>query len=190
MRGRIDTEQAMDESLEDRRQVVAFLERGDEAAFRALYRRHSARLNQFLLRMLGGREREAEDALQETWLRAVERLRQFRWESSLRTWLTGIALNCARERRRKESAESAEVGDPAAPAVETEIDVEQLERAIARLAEGFREVLVLHDIEQRTHEEIASMLGIAVGTSKSQLSRARRALRARLVEAGHERDAV
>ncbi|TAH34378.1 MAG: RNA polymerase sigma factor [Planctomycetota bacterium] len=181
----------MEESLEDRRLALAFLERGDEGAFRALYRRHSPRLNQFLLRLLGGRERDAEDALQETWMRAVERLRQFRWESSLRTWLGGIALNCARERRRQdEGGEASEMGEAAAPHVEREIDVDRLEGAIAGLPDGFREVLVLHDVEERTHEEIAQMLGIAVGTSKSQLSRARRALRVRLGEGGHEQQAV
>ena len=174
---------------DDKTLTAAFVERGDETAFRALYRRHAPALYAFLLRISGGRTADAEESLQECWLRAVEALEGFRWESSLRSWLRGIALNCARERRRSAVTESD--WDPEThQAIEREhaIDPLDLERAIEELPDGFREVLVLHDVEGHTHEEIGRMLGIAAGTSKSQLSRARAAVRARLGEAKEERD--
>ena len=77
------------------------MEQKDEVAFRILYRRHAAALYALILRLLGGRESEAQDLLQETWLRACHSIPSFRWEAELRTWLSGIAVNCVRERRRK-----------------------------------------------------------------------------------------
>ena len=81
----------------ERRLAERVMAGGDEAAFRELYRRHSPALYGLLLRLLGGREAEAQDLLQEVWIRAADRLASFRWQSSLRTWLCGIAVNCARE---------------------------------------------------------------------------------------------
>jgi RNA polymerase sigma-70 factor (ECF subfamily) len=76
---------------------------GDEEAFRTLYRRHTPGLYRFVLRLLGGNEFDAEDIVQQAWLKAVEGLGDFRWEASFRTWLHGIALNCCRGLfRRKE----------------------------------------------------------------------------------------
>lgn len=135
--------------------------------------------------MVGGRETEAEEIVQETWIRAVRGLPGFEWRSTLRTWLTGIAVNCLRERLRRQRrrpgpsvrdpAEMAQPGaGPTATASAQRID---LERAIAGLPDGYREVLILHDIQGYTHAEIAGLLGIAPGTSKSQLARGRRALR-------------
>jgi DNA-directed RNA polymerase specialized sigma24 family protein len=86
---------------EDRTLVERVLERGDERAFRELYRRHTPYLYQFALRVLGGHEQEAEDVIQETWIRAVEGLAGFRWEAGLRTWLGGITLNQCRSRFRR-----------------------------------------------------------------------------------------
>jgi RNA polymerase sigma-70 factor (ECF subfamily) len=169
--------------LEDRRLVQVFLERGREADFRELYQRHAPALNVLLVRMLRGNTHDAAEALQETWLRAVQRLREFRWESAFRTWINGIAVNCARERRRASAHDvQAEPVDAPSRALDHPIDPLDLEAAIAELPDGFREVLVLHDVEGHTHEEIARMLGIVAGTSKSQLSRARRSLRRRLEE--------
>ncbi|HEY0154034.1 MAG TPA: sigma factor, partial [Longimicrobium sp.] len=74
----------------DRELADALLLRRDEAAFRALYRRHTPRLFQVVLRVLGGAEQDAEDVVQETWIRATERLAEFRWEAAFATWLTGI----------------------------------------------------------------------------------------------------
>jgi RNA polymerase sigma-70 factor (ECF subfamily) len=162
----------------DRALAGAIVEDRDESSFRALYRRHTPSLYPFVLRVLGGFEADAEDVVQDTWLRAVRGLPSFRWESTFRTWLMGIGLNRAREmlRKRKPTARDtalAEVGaDP--PPLAERMD---LERGIECLPEGYRTVLVLHDVEGFTHPEISERLGIAIGTSRSQLHHARKALR-------------
>jgi RNA polymerase sigma-70 factor (ECF subfamily) len=171
---------------DDRSLVSHFVRFGDEAAFRGLYRRHADALYRLIVRMVGGR-RSADDVLQITWIRAAENLNRFRWESSLRSWLVGIALNCCRESLRGDRRRGThELCEPAADLPEVRSNGHglriDLERAIASLPKGYREVLVLHDVEGYTHLEIAELLGIEPGTSKSQLSRARRALRRRLTE--------
>jgi RNA polymerase sigma-70 factor (ECF subfamily) len=172
--------------LEDRQLVSGFLRRREEKAFRALYRRHAPALHRIALRLVRGRREDAEEILQNTWIRAVERLSGFRWESSLRSWLVGIAINCSRELNRRtgrieELPEPVRVQDvDELPRLNGTVGRIDLERAIATLPDGYREVLVLHDIEGYTHSEIGSILGIEAGTSKSQLSHARRAVRARL----------
>lgn len=173
---------------EDRRLVARFLEDRDEHGFRAIYRRYSPALGQTILRLVRGNRADADEVLQITWVRAIRGLPNFRWESSLKSWLTGIALNCAREHLRR--MRRVDLQDPIdnfdlpvrqIPArVHHRLDVE---KAIAALPDGYREVLVLHDIEGYTHAEIAGMLGVEEGTSKSQLFRARRAVRAKLGEA-------
>jgi RNA polymerase sigma-70 factor (ECF subfamily) len=155
---------------------------GDEPAFRELYRRHTPRLYACVLRLLGGNELDAEDVVQDTWIKAVQKLDQFRWQSSLGTWLTGIALNRCRELFRKQDRNWIALGEDTTPAsrgdrVHERID---LETALTELPPGYRTVLVLHDVEGFTHEEIAERLEISSNTSKSQLSRARRSLRSRL----------
>lgn len=157
---------------------------GDERAFRTLYRRHTPRLWPLLRRMLGGADAQAdaEDAVQEAWIRAVSGLGSFRWESSFSTWLTGIALNCARGALRKRSRQPETSPEAVLERLEggRRSDPERrmdLEGAIAALPDGYRTVLVLHDIEGFTHVEISDRLEIAVGTSKSQLHHARRAVR-------------
>jgi RNA polymerase sigma-70 factor (ECF subfamily) len=169
----------------DRALVADFLARRDETAFRRLYAAHAPRLFLFLLRLSGGRRAEAEELLQETWIRAAERLGAFRWESRLSTWLHGIAWNARRESFRASGPievplpEDNAAGQPGAAggAGETRLD---LERALRDLPEGYREILLMHDVEGYTHEEIGALLGISPGTSKSQLSRARGFLRRRL----------
>ncbi len=115
--------------------------------------------------------------VQESWIRAVGALARFAWQSSLRTWLCSIVVNCCREvwreARQELVVDDAHVAVPADD-VAGRIDVAA---ALARLPTGYRAVLVLHDIVGYTHEEIAERLGIEPGTSKSQLSRARRAMR-------------
>jgi RNA polymerase sigma-70 factor (ECF subfamily) len=168
--------------LPDRELATALIAQGDEGAFRELYRRHTPRLFQFVLRLLGGSELDAEDVVQETWIRAVERLEGFRWESRLPTWLSGIALNLCRDLWRKRNGRDVDWSDtlePQIPAAPHDARID-LERAIALLPAGYRTVLLLHDLEGCTHDEIGRQLGIAAGTSKSQLSCARRAVRALL----------
>ena len=173
---------------DERQRVDRFLETGSERDFRDLYRAHTPALYGFALRLARGNGAEAEDVVQETWLRAVAKLGEFRWQSSLRTWLHGVAINVHREALRRAACRQARIAEArsrlslvaeAPPAVD-------LERAIAELPAGCREVLILHDIEGYTHREIGELLGIDEGTSKSQLSRARKKLRTSL-EAGESR---
>lgn len=157
--------------------LLGRLRRGDEAAFRELYRLHTPRLFAVVMRLLA-RSSDAEDAVQEAWLRAVRTLSAFRQDSSFATWLTGIGIRCALEILRKRSPAVANPPEPSTePVPHLTLD---LERAVAALPDGYRAVLVLHDVEGRTHEEIAALLDIEPGTSKSQLFHARRTLRARL----------
>jgi RNA polymerase sigma-70 factor, ECF subfamily len=154
--------------------LLGRLRRGDEAAFRELYRLHTPRLFAVTMRLLS-RPADAEDASQEAWLRAVRGLHAFRQESSFATWLTGIGIRCALEILRKRNLAVADAPElSTTPVPHLALD---LERAIAALPDGYRAVLVLHDIEGCTHEEIGALLDIEPGTSKSQLFHARRALR-------------
>ena len=162
----------------DRALADALLLEGDERAFRELYQRHTPRLYQVALRVVGGAEHDAEDVVQETWIRATEKLGTFRWEAAFGTWLTGIGLNVARQllRRRGRWVELDDAPEPWRPPPHDGERID-LERAIALLPAGYRTVLVLHDVEGYRHEEIGEMLGISAGTSKSQLFNARRSLR-------------
>lgn len=171
------------EDGDDRALVHAFLADRSEGAFRVLYRRHSPRLYAISLRLTGGDTPSAEEVLQDTWITAVEVIESFRWESSLATWLTGIALNHHRSRwrraarNRSSTPDMEKIPDPTPPPIGEHGDIE---RAVSRLPEGYRTVLTLYGIYGYTHAEIGRMLDITEGTSKSQLSRARQALRAML----------
>jgi RNA polymerase sigma-70 factor (ECF subfamily) len=160
--------------------VARFLADRDETTFRALYRLATPRLWAFALRLCGGRAEAAEELVQECWSRAITRLDRFRGDSALASWLGGILLNCWREGRRElrwlEPGAEIDAGsfeEPVAGDPDARIDVEV---ALARLPDGSRAVLLLHDVEGLTHAEIGARLGIAAGTSKSRLFAARRAL--------------
>ena len=184
-------------------QLIRGVLRRDEKAFRQLHGIHGHALYRLALRMTGGRDADAQDAVQEAWRRAVAGLGAFEGRSSLRTWLSGIVVRCALEQSRKRSrhstdrwettgaATSAISGRPAAPShgasasSRGEVGVVQavdLERAFEALAPGFQAVLVLHDLEGYRHADIAELLQITEGTSKSQLSRARARMRQALGE--------
>jgi RNA polymerase sigma-70 factor (ECF subfamily) len=162
---------------------------GDVGAFEALYRDYSARIHALCLRMTGSRA-AAEDCVQETFVQAWQKLAGFEERSAFGTWLHAIAVNRVlgwqRAESRRPSGHLAVVdadrpdpwgADPRTPDVGLDLD---LERAIATLPEGARNVLLLHTVGGFSHEETAELLGIAVGTSKAQLHRARRLLEARL----------
>jgi RNA polymerase sigma-70 factor (ECF subfamily) len=163
--------------------VAAVTSRRDGRAFELLYHRHTPRLYRLALHLCGGDEAEAEEVAHDAWVRAVERLAQFEWRSAFSTWLAGFAIRCARERFRDRNRLDA-LDDRASPLDDGPLrgafDRMDLERAIGRLPPGYRQVLILHDVEGYTHEEIGALLGIDPGTSKSQLSRARHAMRAML----------
>ena len=163
----------------DRELVAWILERKNEEAFDHLYRRHTPRLTRLAVNLVADHLLDPDDLVQDTWIRAAAKLSAFEWRSSLITWLSGILVNLVREAHRTRGlirfVELTE--DTAAwPAPPEVTDRLELQGAIARLAPGHRTVLVLHDVEGYTHEEIGELLDIAAGTSKSQLCRARRAL--------------
>ena len=178
------TEERYSSSITERALVERFLAERSDAAFAPLYTRCAPRVYGLIVHLLGPGSRHVDDAFQDTWVRAIAGLPSFQWRSRLATWICGIALNACREVRRREGREAG--ADPealdAAPAAAPFDRAERidLERAIERLAPGYREVLLLHDVQGFTHDEIAALLGIEPGTSKSQLSRARAALRAAL----------
>ena len=167
--------------------LVARAAQGDGAAFEALYRAHAARIFALGLRLTGDRAL-AEEHTQDCFVRAWENLGSFRGEAGFATWLHRIAANVAlgglRSRKRwrlkvVSGADDALLESVAAPIAAPHEGLD-LERGIAGLPPGARAVFVLHDVEGWQHEEIAEQLGLAVGTSKAQLHRARRLLRERL----------
>jgi RNA polymerase sigma-70 factor (ECF subfamily) len=163
---------------------------GDPSAFEELYRTHAARLYSLALRMTGSSQ-DAEDLLQEVFLHAHRKLSGFRGDSTLGTWLYRLAVNqCldflrgrqARMARATDSYDDEGAAEPQAPApvVPEAISRVDLERAIARLPDGCRAAFVLHDVEGFAHHEVAEMLGVSEGTSKSQVHKARSRLRTML----------
>jgi RNA polymerase sigma-70 factor (ECF subfamily) len=161
----------------DRRLVGAYLERRDEASFVALYRAHTRALYRMAWRAGGLSPEEVEEVVQEAWTRAVVRLPSFRFDAALRTWLIGILIRCTLERARRGSRAGTVGAVADEPSGHTTPDLSvDLERAIARLPDGMREVFLLHDVEGLTHEEIGKCLDVTAGTSKSQLFAARKRL--------------
>jgi RNA polymerase sigma-70 factor, ECF subfamily len=165
---------------------------GDLAAFEELYRAHAGRLFSLTCRMLGN-SADAEDLLQEVFLSAHRKLETFRGDSALGTWLYRLATNLCLDHLRSRATRSSQVTGsledetwiPDAGSrrlAEQTVSKMDLERAIAVLPEGCRAAFVLHDIEGLEHQEVAEVLGIAEGTSKSQVHKARMRLRTLLGE--------
>lgn len=174
--------------IDDERALVGAASRGDVSAFEVLYRRHAGRVHGVILRLVGGHGARAEDLTQEAFVRAWQALPAFRFESAFSTWLHRLAVNTAlmelRSRRSRpqmddgnETLELIGSADSAGHVTALSMD---LQRAVDSLPPRARAVLVLYDIEGWKHEEIATELGMAVGSSKAQLHRARGLLRARL----------
>lgn len=173
-------------------EVVGRAQSGDQAAFRVLYDANVDRIYRLMYRM-AGEDDLARDFTQEAFLRAWQRLDQFRGNAAFSTWLHAIAVSVAlnglrkvdRHRRRERSLEDAA---PVAPR-RRELDAgarERLEEAVDELPEMYRTVLLMHDLEGYGHGDIALILGVAEGTSKARLFRARERLRARLGDAMKE----
>lgn len=169
--------------------LVGKAQRGCVRAFEQLYRRHIGRVYGLCLRMAGNAT-EAEELTQEAFIRAWEKLNSFRGDGAFGTWLYRLTVNTVLTRYRRDlrrtaweisraDLESASEGTdlargPQAPDPGLRID---LDAAIAALPVGARAVFVLHDVEGYGHEEIAEQTGIAVGTSKAHLHKARKLLR-------------
>jgi RNA polymerase sigma-70 factor, ECF subfamily len=165
-------------------ELVALCQAGDVDAFEALYRQHSARIYSLACRMAGSPQ-EGEDLLQEIFLQVYKKLGSFRGDAALGTWLYRLALNhCldfvrSRQARMKlvtDAMDENGVAEHAAPR-ETPVARIDLERAVQRLPDGYRTAFVLHDVEGLDHKQIAEMLGISEGTSRSQVFKARMKLR-------------
>jgi RNA polymerase sigma-70 factor (ECF subfamily) len=170
-------------------ELVARCRAGEVDAFETLYHQHAARIFTLASRMAGSSD-EGEDLLQEIFLQAYRKLGSFKGEAALGTWLYRLALNHCLDFVRSRQAKTRKLTDtlddergfePAAPR-ETPIPRIDLERAMARLPEGCREAFILHDVEGFDHKEVGGLLGIAEGTSKSQVFKARMKLRAMLAE--------
>ncbi len=180
------TERAEEPVRSDREAVeVALAQSGDARAFERLYRAHVVRVHSLVRRMAP--DQDSEELVQDVFVRAWQKLGTFRGEAAFGTWLHRLAVNVLLGRRgalglqrRRFAADDAPLAE--VPAARSRPDVAlDLEVAMRELPEGARRVFVLHDVEGYRHEEIATMLGITAGTSKSQLHRARMALRERLV---------
>jgi RNA polymerase sigma-70 factor (ECF subfamily) len=167
--------------------LVARCQAGDVEAFEALYRQHAARIYTMACRMAGSPE-DGEDLLQEIFLQAHRKLGSFKGDSAIGTWLYRLALNhCldyvrSRQAKMSKLTETLDADASFEPTArrETPIARMDLERAVARLPEGCREAFVLHDVEGFDHKEVGRLLGIAEGTSKSQVFKARMKLRSML----------
>ena len=167
--------------------LAARCQAGDVDAFAELYARHSARIFSLAARMAGSPE-TGEDLLQEIFLQAYRKIGGFKGDAAVGTWLYRLALNhCldfvrSRQAKMEKATDAIDDEDRSPIAARRESPVERidLERAIRQLPEGCRAVFVLHDVEGYEHKEIAAMLGIAEGTSKSQVFKARTKLRALL----------
>ena len=168
----------------DERELIDQARTGDRDAIQALYRRHAGRVLAVVRRLLADEEAAA-DCAQEVWVRAIRSLPRFRAESSFGTWIhrvsVNVALHARRSRRRRAGHEEAmppdlEVSGSVGPTGDALLR-RRLQVALDRLPDGMRQVLVLHDVEGFTHEEIGSVLGINPGTSKSQLFKARAQMR-------------
>jgi RNA polymerase sigma-70 factor (ECF subfamily) len=176
-----------------RQDELALAERcrqGDLGAFEELYRTHAGRLYGVAFRMVGN-PADAEDLLQEIFLAAHRKLDSFRGESALGTWLYRLAVNLCLDYLRSRTGRAIQVTDPLGdePALpdargrglaEQTVSKMDLERALAQLPEGCRTAFILHDVEGLEHREVAEVMGIAEGTSKSQVHKARLRLRSLL----------
>ncbi len=166
---------------------------GDMTAFEELYQRHNRRVYSVCLRMTHSVS-EAEDLTQEAFIQLFRKIGSFRGDSAFTTWLHRLTVNQVLMHFRKKSVKlerTTEEGETPVQIVHGSenpnkmpvLDRISLDRAIAKLPKGYRSVFLLHDVEGHEHEDIARMLGVAVGTSKSQLHKARMKLR-RLLMSG------
>ncbi|MGH7459199.1 MAG: RNA polymerase sigma factor [Longimicrobiaceae bacterium] len=170
-------------------ELVSEARRGDGAAVRALYDRHSGRVYA-TVRRFAGSDALAEEWAQEAWIRALRALPGFRGDALFSTWLHRVAVNCALHarrgiKRRRQREDGAEPPPRPVPHDERTVLRVGLERAVARLPERMRMILLLYDVEGYSHAEIGEVLGVSEGTSKSQLFKARAKMR-RMLRSGDE----
>lgn len=177
------TQHEMDEAT-----LVARARRNDQGAFERLYRSNVDRVYALCLRMTGNVS-EAEDCVQEAFIQAWKQLSKFRGDSAFATWMHRIAVNAVLGRMRKSKRDRQRLEAVAeqtdrAPVMADHGELRDLSEAVERLPEGARHVFVLNAVYGYSHVEAGEMLGIATGTSKAQLHRARRLLAQQLEQEG------
>ena len=175
----------------DEAALLDAIRRGTPGGREALYHRYKRRVFALAVRIVGAMD--AEEVAQEAFIRIFRGLGKFRGDSALGTWIYRLAVNAAlshRSRRRPDTPEATNQAEAealvaeAAPHGQDSVLRARLQRALWRLPVGYRTVIVLHDVEGLEHEEVAAVLGCHVGTSKSQLHKARAKLRELLSEDG------
>jgi len=172
-------------------ELAARVRAGDGAAFEELYAQHATRLYNLAARMMGSSQ-DADDSLQDIFLLAYRKLASFRGQSSLGTWLYRLAMNYCldvlRSRQARMARDTESLDEPDSPPVISRssalgpVGLIDLDRAIGRLPPACRAAFLLHDVEGLAHHEVAQVLGIAEGTSKSQVHKARLRIRGYLKE--------
>jgi RNA polymerase sigma-70 factor (ECF subfamily) len=166
------------------RQLIRLAADGDARAIRTLYDRYAPRVYA-VVRRIAADDDLAQDYAQEAWIRAIRALPTFRGDARFSTWLHRIAVNAALQALRKAETR-AKREEPMPDDIATlprhpdTLLQKRLEGVLDTLPEGMRQVLILHDVEGYTHEEIGDVLGVTSGTSKSQLFKARAKMRALL----------
>jgi RNA polymerase sigma-70 factor (ECF subfamily) len=183
----------MSEDAREDRRLVERLRGGEMTAFEELYRRHAPRLYNLACRMLDNAT-DAEDALQDSFLQVFRKIDSFKGDSALSTWLYRLTMNHCLDRLRSRAGRTDRLTEPldddarvmssSGPRVEAAVANIDLERAIAALPDGYRSVFLLHDVEGFDHREVGAILGIAEGTSKSQVHKARLRIREFLTRRG------
>ena len=175
----------MAEERSDRELIERYLT-GDTAAFSTLVRRHERRVYNLCYRMLG-RDEDARDAAQDAFLTCLRKLSSFRGEAQFTTWMHRVTVNACydllRRKRREpllEPARDEDAPEPPGPSspdhADSAVTAVDVQRALVRVPQEFRAVLILHDVQDLAYEDIAETLGIPVGTVKSRLHRGRVAL--------------
>lgn len=177
--------------------AIRLAQEGNAEAFERIYQLHSRRVYSLCLRMMGNTA-EAEDLAQEAFLQLFRKIHTFRGESAFSTWLHRLTVNVVLMRLRRKTAVEASLEQMTEPDEETggppreigtedlglagSVDRVNLERAVAQLPPGYKQVFALHDIQGYEHNEIAELMGCSIGNSKSQLHKARTRLRELLQE--------
>ena len=180
--------------------LVTRAQQGEAEAFEELFQQHKQRVYALCLRMIGNTA-EAEELTQEAFMQAFRKMHTFRGESAFSTWLHRLSVNVVLMRMRKKTVaempldewvQEEDAGEhckqigAADPVLTGSIDRVHLQRAMAQLAPGYKQVFVLHDVQGYEHREIAVILGCSIGNSKSQLHKARMRMRELLQEAARD----
>jgi RNA polymerase sigma-70 factor (ECF subfamily) len=185
-------------------QAIRLAQQGDERGFERIYRLHSKRVYALCFRMMRGNAAEAEELTQESFLQLFRKICSFRGESAFSTWLHRLAFNIVLMRLRKRNYQVVSLDEMLEPGEKIAgleryiasrdlrlcgtVDRTDLERAIEQLPQGYKAIFVLHDVEGYEHHEIAAMRGSSLGTSKSQLHKARTRLQRLLRTATHKKE--